>query len=166
MQNNSEPSIIFTNVILMIFWHLIILFFSVKLDISFFDPNKPLYSVRPWERNGKFYTEILKIKSWKDKLPQYVSKNGFSKRSMNLNFDKEYIERFILETCRAEWNHLMCCMYFFISFLINSFKYAFIFSIIPVLANLPFLLVQRFNRIRLNRLLKKSYNNKVVIPNK
>ena len=108
----------------------------------------------------------MKIKKWKDKHPQYVAKNGFSKRNINLNqvYNKEYFERFLLETCRAEWNHFMCCMYFVISFLINKFPFSIIFSIIPLVANLPFLIIQRYNRIRfLNFNLKKSVLQKIIL---
>lgn len=153
------------NFILVLLWHLIILFFSKKLDESVFDSQKYIYLEKKWEQNGKFYTNILKIKKWKDLLPQYISKNGFSKKSIMLNSarDKKYIDRFILETCRAEWNHLMCSMYgivlFFINFIIkNSWIYSVMFSFLAIIANLPYLFIQRFNRIRLNKYINNNKN--------
>ena len=147
------------NFCLMVLCQLIILVFCQRLNEKFFDYRRNFYKARKFENNGKFYVKYLKIKKWKDKLPQYVAKNGFSKRNINLNqvYNKEYFERFLLETCRAEWNHFMCCMYFVISFLINKFPFSIIFSIIPLVANLPILIIQRYNRIRfLNFNLKKS----------
>jgi len=146
------------NLILVLSWHIIILFLSKNLDESVFDSQKYMYLEKKWEKNGKFYINNLKIKKWKDLLPQYISKNGFSKKSIILNsvHDKKYIKRFILETCRAEWNHFMCSMYwlvlFFINFIIkNSWIYYFVFSFLSILANLPYLFIQRFNRIRLKK---------------
>ena len=76
-----------------------------------------LYRTKDWEHNGRFYTKYLKIKKWKDYLPQYISKNGFSKRNLMsvTKLNVKYINNFILETCRAEWNHFVCCLYFVIS---------------------------------------------------
>lgn len=165
MSNNSSIlNTILLNTILIIIWHLIVLWFSIKLDVNFFNPNRKIYIKHSWEQDGKFYINILKIKNWKDKLPQYIAKNGFSKRSINIRYDKEYIERFILETCRAEWNHTMNCMYFIISLYVNSFFYAVFFSIIPVIANLPFIFIQRFNRIRLIKFAEKTYGSTSFVP--
>ncbi len=151
--------IIFLNFTLMIFWHLLVLFLCKNLNPWFFSPGRCIYKIKKWEKGGNFYTKTLKIKKWKDKLPQYISKNGFSKKCLEKKPSKEYLERFIMETCRAEWNHFMCCMYFPISFLINSKIYAIIFSLIPIFANLPFLFIQRFNRIRLLKLMNRGFSS-------
>lgn len=153
--NNS----FFRNIFPMIVYHIFILFLCRNIDISFFNPENKMYKIKSWEKNGNFYTKFLKIKKWKDKLPQYVSKNGFSKRNLKKNLNKDYISRFILETCRAEWNHLMCCMYFIISFFVNSRIYAIIFSILAIILNIPFLIIQRYNRIRLYKLLNRDFNH-------
>ncbi|MDO4504515.1 MAG: hypothetical protein Q4B84_05215 [Clostridia bacterium] len=147
------------NFILMVLWQFLVLIVCQRLSERTFDYRKNIYKLKKFENNGKFYVKYLKIKKWKDKLPQYVSKNGFSKRNINLKnvCDKKYFEKFLIETCRAEWNHLVCCMYAVISMLINKFPFSMIFSIIPVMANLPFLVIQRYNRIRfLNLNSKKS----------
>lgn len=150
-------NILFVNLLLIILWHLIVLFLCMHLNPCFFNPERSIYSIRSWETDGNFYINILKIKKWKDKLPQFVTKNGFSKRSLNKRLNREYIERFMFETCRAEWNHFMCCMYFIISFFINTWVNAIIFSVVPIVVNLPFLFIQRFNRIRLYKLLNKKH---------
>lgn len=160
----TQTKIVLTNLLLMVVWHLIVLLLCKKLDESFFDYHKFIYATKKWEQDGRFYTRVLKIKKWKDKLPQYVSKNGFSKRSLNFKgMDKDYLDRFILETCRAEWNHLMCCMYWVVSVFVNSSFYAFVFSVIPIILNAPFLVIQRFNRIRLLKYLEHKYVKSSVI---
>lgn len=147
------------NFSLMVLWQFLVLIVCQRLNEKTFDYRRNIYKSKKFENNGKFYVKYLKIKKWKDKLPQYVSKNGFSKKNINLKQvgDKKYFEKFLIETCRAEWNHLVCCMYAVISMLINKFPFSMIFSIIPVMANLPFLVIQRYNRIRfLNLNSKKS----------
>lgn len=156
MITDDIGDIIFMNLLLMIFWHLIVLILSMNLNPAFFNPKRGIYQERKWENGGRFYANALKIKKWKDKLPQFVSKNGFSKRSLKGKIDKQYVEKFIFETCRAEWNHMMGCMYFIISFCVNSQPYAMIFSLISIAGNLPFLCIQRFNRIRLCKLAKRA----------
>ena len=149
--------VVLINFVLMGAWHLIVLLLCRVLPISFFDYKRLLYKPRAWERGGKFYIKKLKIKKWKDHLPQYVGADGFSKRSLKSfkTVDQKYIKRFITETCRAEWNHFVCSLYFVLSFLINRWPYSLIFSLIPIIANLPFLVVQRYNRIRLMKFYKK-----------
>jgi len=157
--NSNIYKVILANFVLIIFWHLVVLLACRVLPCSFFDFNKFLYKARAWEQNGKFYVKKLKIKKWKDHLPQYVATGGFSKRNLESfkKIDKKYIERFITETCRAEWNHFFCSLYFVVSFFINkNFFCAIIFSLIPIAANLPFLVIQRYNRLRLLKFYKKS----------
>ena len=141
----------------MIFWHLAVLLVCRVLPSSFFDCKRFFYKPRKWEKNGKFYVKCLKIKKWKDHLPQYVAEGGFSKRKLESfkKINEEYIEMFITETCRAEWNHCVCSLYFVVSFLINDWPYSLIFSLIPIVANLPFLIIQRYNRMRLMRFSEK-----------
>lgn len=162
MFSGDAGDIVFFNLVLMIFWHLIVLILSIYLNSSIFDPCKKIYQPRKWEKGGAFYIKVLKIKKWKDKLPQYVSKNGFSKRSLSGKLSPQYIDKFITETCRAEWNHLMGCMYALISLGINSGRYAIIFSVLPIALNLPFLFIQRFNRIRLYKLSKRNFSSDAV----
>ena len=163
LKTNNTQQIILINMLIIIFWHLIVLFASRNIKCkSFFSPKKFIYIPKKWEENGNFYVKKLKIKKWKDKLPQYVAKNGFSKKNLRslTKLSPEYIERFILETCIAEWNHVMCCMYFIVSFIINSsFYYGIIFSLIPIVANVPFVFIQRYNRIRLLKLKHRSKTN-------
>lgn len=157
MSGNNVYNVIFINFALMIVWHLTVLLACRALPRSFFDYRRFLYRAHRWEHGGSFYIKKLKIKKWKDRLPQYVAEGGFSKRNLKSfkNIDKKYIDVFISETCRAEWNHYFCSLYFFISFLFNDWPYSLIFSIIPIVANLPFLIIQRYNRLRLIKLYKR-----------
>ncbi len=149
----------FLNFIFMLTWHIVTLIICRCLNTSYFNPKKHLYKQKKWEKNNKFYVKFLKIKKWKDHLPQFISKKGFSKKALvkQSGRSKEYLNRFIIETCRAEWNHMVCCFYFTVSFFINSFLYGLIFSLVPIICNLPYIAIQRYNRIRLQKLRKYQY---------
>ncbi len=158
MLSNQSPEYIWAvNIVLILIWHALVWIFCLRADASFFEPSKPIYKIHKWESKNCFYTKKLKIKKWKDKLPQYIAKNGFSKKQMkNISeMDPLYIKKFIIETCRGEWDHLVCCAYSIISFLINPLPYAVMFSSIVIFCNVPFIAIQRYNRLRLLRLSKK-----------
>lgn len=160
LNSYSSFQIIIINILFIIIWNIIIFIFSININKKKLNPNRYIFKEKTWEKSGKFYTKILHIKKWKDSLPQHIGKNGFSKRHLTniSHLSIDYIQQFILETCRAEWNHLMCCLFIFISFLINSLNYALIFSLVSIITNIPFIFIQRYNRIRLNKLLKRKLN--------
>ena len=95
----------FWNIIIVSAYHFIIFAICVKLPQSSFDENKSRYQMKKFERNGKFYKQTLKINVWKEHVPQFTGKDGFSKEHMSNNVSVEYLNEFIAETCRAEWTH-------------------------------------------------------------
>lgn len=131
-------------------WHLFILYLCVHKNESAFDCNRPMYRQREWENNGKWYVKYLKITKWKDLLPQHIAKDGFSKEHFT-STSIEYLDMFILETCRGEWNHIYNCVCALLTPVIFPAPYGIIFSIIVIVCNLPYIAIQRYNRIRLNR---------------
>ena len=83
------------------------------------------------------------IKKWKDLIPQYVSKSGFSKKKM-VSLKIDYIKKFIAETYRAELDHLFCCFVIPIIFFLNTAKLSIILSTIVIICNLPCIIIQRY----------------------
>lgn len=112
-----------------------------------------MFLPRSWERNGKFYSNVLRINQWKDWLPQHTGKDGFSKEHLD-NISIEYLDRFIMETCRGEWNHVMNCRFWIVLILINDLPIGIFLSLCVIAGNLPFAMIQRYNRLRLQRLRK------------
>ena len=134
--------------------HYAVLFVCISIDDSVFDPNRKIYRIRKWENEGKFYSDVLKINKWKDFLPQHVGKDGLSKEHID-NVSIEYLDKFILETCRGEWNHRMNCVFAIVLFTLNGFtNVSVILAAADVFGNIPFLMIQRYNRFRLQRLRK------------
>lgn len=132
-------------------WHYVIFFLCVSIKTSFFDPSKKMYQPHKWERGGRFYSDVLKINRWKDMLPQHIGKDGFSKDHLD-DVSVEYLDEFIMETCRGEWNHTMNCLFSVVLFIMNDFWMALLLTGCLLLGNLPFALIQRYNRFRLQKL--------------
>ena len=121
-----------------------------QMPVAWFHPGSGL----AWERRGRFYERVFGIKRWKDRLPDAARwlGGGFAKGALRAT-DAEYLRRFIRETWRGElchWFALGCAPVFF---LWNPWWGDLIIVGYAVAANLPCILVQRYNRARLGRLL-------------
>lgn len=153
-KSENLPSLIAENLIIILLWHLLVLFLCKVLKNGFFNYTKYMYKEKYWEDNGFFYSKRLKIKLWKDLLPQYISKGGFSKKSLD-SLSLEYVDRFILETCRGEWAHRKCMLVSIVLLLINRLMAGLFWGSLVVFVNLPFVCIQRYNRIRFLRIREK-----------
>ena len=154
LENENVFVIICWNIILILAWDFIVFFLFKTLNEDQLDYKKYMYKIKYWEYKGVWYNKRLKIRVWKDFLPQYVSKNGFSKKNLN-NLSLSYINQFILETCRAEWAHKNCMWIAILLIFINKFIIGITFFIVVLLINFPYICIQRYNRIRLIKLKEK-----------
>jgi glycosyl-4,4'-diaponeurosporenoate acyltransferase len=113
-----------------------------------------LLVLRRFERDARAYERILRIKAWKDALPEAGSlfRGGFSKRRVTRH-DRAYLERFLVETRRAERAHWAIAALGPVFFAWNPWWLATAMVGYAVAANAPCIAVQRYNRARLLRLL-------------
>ena len=108
---------------------------------------------REFERGGDFYREDLAINRWKDRLPEAGAiYGGFKKRSISAG-DPDVMERFLLETRRAEHAHWGMAAGWFATLLWNPWWAAGVNATVAASSNLPCIAVQRYNRARLRRAL-------------
>lgn len=124
-----------------------------RMPVKWFDPNPEF----DWEKRGWFYERVLAIKHWKDRLPDAARwfSGGFAKGAMSgrERREPEYLARFIRETRRGElchWLAIACAPPFLIW---NPWYGELIIVAYALAANLPCILVQRYNRIRFVRIL-------------
>jgi glycosyl-4,4'-diaponeurosporenoate acyltransferase len=119
-----------------------------------FNPDTWLFKERDWEKQSRFYEHYLKIKKWKVWLPDgaEVSRKAFKKKHLQ-TLNTAYIRIFILETCRAEILHWIIFLFGFVFFIWNPWYVGIIMIVYAGITNLPCILTQRYNRIRLKRLL-------------
>lgn len=109
-----------------------------------------LLRLRSFEAGGRWYRDRLRIHRWKDRLPEAgaLFAGGMSKRHLPSR-DVEGLTLFIRETRRAELAHwwAMWCAPLFL--LWNPPLASFLLVTYGVAVNLPFILIQRYNRFRL-----------------
>ncbi|MCH4239577.1 MAG: hypothetical protein LKF71_04845 [Oscillospiraceae bacterium] len=137
-------------------WHGTTFLCSTKLTDSYFQPNSAFYRPHKWEHGGRWYRDHLLICKWKDRVPQFISKEGFSKRHLT-DLSAEYLDKFISETCRGEWMHTWNLGCVFVMLVVNRSMVGVTFSILIFLGNGPFALIQRYNRFRLEIVRKRLH---------
>lgn len=118
-----------------------------------------------WEQAGQTYQQYFHIKKWKSHVPELG--NQFCKDHLQGN-SKEHLNRFVLETIRAELCHeiaLVLAIPLILGADPSHANWAIPYS---ALANIPFIMIQRYNRPRLEKLLEKNtkgVTETVVPPN-
>jgi len=129
---------------------------TARMRPDSFNPESWLYRQRTWERGGKTYKSLLKVKKWKRLLPDgaAVFKGGFRKNHLG-SADAAYIQRFIVETCRAEFTHWVIFLFALIFFVWNNWWIGLIMVAYGLAANMPCIVTQRYNRIRLKRVYER-----------
>jgi len=117
----------------------------------------PLTRLRAFEADGRWYERHLRIKVWKARLPEAgaLFADGFSKRSLD-EASCAHLERFVVETRRAELTHWLVLASGAAFVLWNPPGLLAVMWVYAVVANVPFLLIQRYNRARLLRVLDRA----------
>ena len=117
-----------------------------RLPAEYLKPPAPL----AFEAKGRFYERGFAIRRWKDKLPDGASwlSGGFAKANLQQR-SPEYVRRFIVETWRGELCHWCALAFVPLFFLWNPWWGNLIIILYAVTANLPCILVQRYNRARM-----------------
>jgi glycosyl-4,4'-diaponeurosporenoate acyltransferase len=123
----------------------------LKLPVGRFNPAGEF----GWERNGKIYQSLFRVKSWLPLLPDGGGwfPGGFRKGAL-LAGDRDYLYRFLRETRRGElchWAAIGCSPLFF---LWNPLWGDVVIVAYALAANLPCIIAQRYNRIRIRRVLR------------
>ncbi len=104
------------------------------------------------------YEERVRIKRWKDRLPEAgaLFAGGFSKRALT-RADRPTLERFVVETRRAERVHWWILATGPLFLLWNPWWLGLGMQVYAVAANVPCIAVQRYNRLRLRRALGRAH---------
>ena len=111
---------------------------------------------RRWERDGRFYVDIVGIRKWKGLLPEAgaVFAGGVSKRSLR-GTDTGSLERLARETRRAELGHWLMIVPAPAFVALNRLLLMPFMVLYPLAVNLPCIAAQRYNRIRLTRVVRR-----------
>jgi glycosyl-4,4'-diaponeurosporenoate acyltransferase len=111
---------------------------------------------RPWEHDGRTYQRLLRIRSWKDHLPEAgaLFSGGVSKRALTGSVVGG-LPRFVAETRRAERGHWLALAAGPLFALWNPLSGVVLMLAYGVAVNAPFIVVQRYNRLRALRVLSR-----------
>ena len=137
-------------------WGFGIGFFTHRLPIERLARDRGLLRLRPAELDGRRFAR-MRVKRWKDRLPEAGSffAGGFSKRRVVAR-DPAYLERFVVETRRAEVTHWLVMAIAPVFVLWNPWWMVTVMFTYAFVANVPCLIVQRYNRARLYRVLGRQ----------
>lgn len=138
--------------------HLGVVYIMIRFPDKRFHPRSRLFRPFSWERSGPFYEKILRIKKWKEFLPdgaRVSTRRGFPKKRLREK-SRPYLERFVRETCRAELTHWIIILFAPFFFLWNKTGVGFFMIVYALAENIPLILAQRYNRQRLSRILSKK----------
>lgn len=154
-----ELSTAFTIILSGILWFIFqasISLICLKIDDKYLFYTSFIFRTRPWEKNGEIYNKIFKIRKWKNLLPDggAIMKNGFRKKHLS-NTSADNLEKFVIESCRAELAHLLSILPFWIFGLFAPARIIIYMLIYAILVNFPCIIAQRYNRPRVVRLLER-----------
>lgn len=143
-------------------WSTVCGYVAHRLPARVLDWDRGLLRLRHPERGGHDYERVLRIKRWKDALPEAGSlfRGGYSKRTVT----RSQLDRYVVETRRAELAHwailaLVPVFVLAVSVLGMPWWLALAMAGYGVVANVPCILVQRYNRARLSRVLAASVSS-------
>lgn len=113
-----------------------------------------------FEKEGKIYKKIG-IHKWQNKVPDMsrIFKNIMPAKKMEKDLQNK-LPRMIQETCVAEFIHLLLCFLGLYCIRLWDGIGGYMIAILNILGNLPFILIQRYNRPRLLYLKRKLREGK------
>ncbi len=122
-----------------------------------FNPRCKWARLRLWESSGGVYARFFAIKLWKDWLPDAASwfNGGFAKAKLRA-YTPDFLERFLRETWRGELTHWLALLTLPVFAIWNPGWGIAVNAGYAVAANLPCILVQRYNRARFMRVLEHA----------
>ena len=127
---------------------------SIPRDAIRFD--KFPYASYLWEDGGDIYRK-LRVETWKKILPdksRYV--RTMVKKNLGEDRSSKHTKRLIEETCVAELVHWLLLLAGPLFRLISDSVFGLIASILYSLSNVPFIMIQRYNRPRLIAFYRKT----------
>jgi glycosyl-4,4'-diaponeurosporenoate acyltransferase len=140
--------------------HVVVARVFIHISERVFNFRSPLFHCGAAEK--RVYERLASIRNWKRLLPDGAPwLRGFAKKKL-IAKDLNYLNRFARETCRAELAHwvMLCFAPFF--FLWNPLWADIVMLIYGLVANVPCILAQRYNRGRLMPVILRSEARKKV----
>ncbi len=126
-------------------------FIGESLPREKFNPEKFPFACWKWEKEGKIY-DYLGLRYWKTHVPdmsKYIPRT-FSKQG-NFSRDPKHLRKLVLETCSAEAVHWALIAMSFV-FPIFMDEAGILSMILYIIGNLASVVIQRYNRPRIMKI--------------
>lgn len=129
---------------------------AFKFPDSWIDDDLPWFQVKDWEDGGQLYQRWFRVRAWKHRVPSggKLYAGGFSMTEIT-SWDRGTIARWVKESCRAELCHWVAILPSALFFLWNPWHMALMMVLYACVFNAIPIIIQRYNRPRLLRVLKK-----------
>lgn len=127
------------------------------LPKAWFSYERAPFRALSWEKNGRVYTK-LGIGRWQSRVPDMsrLFPKLMPSKSLEKLPDQPGLLLMIQETCVAETVHaLLCVLGLYCLRLWRGVGGAVFYLVYAALGNLPFILIQRYNRPRLVRMYRR-----------
>ncbi len=130
-------------------------YFGESLPRRFFLFDRFPYKPFPFEKEGRVY-EAVGVRKWKTRVPDMsrIMKDMLPKK-IERGADSKAIRALIKETCVAEFVHKLLCVLGIGIYFIWKNYIGVLLSMLFTLCNLPFIIIQRYNRPHLIRLMRR-----------
>jgi glycosyl-4,4'-diaponeurosporenoate acyltransferase len=136
-------------------WSLVVGLVGARLSDSVLERDSWLTRARLAERDGRCY-EAVHIRRWKDRLPEFGTfAGGRSKRHLPAG-DVAGLATFAVETRRAEYVHWAIMAGLPLFGIWNRPPLLAAMAAFAVIANVPCIAIQRYNRQRIGRIGRRS----------
>jgi len=141
-------ALVLVNTLAWLALHLLIPWAYSRVALASFDPWRGWWRSQSWERGGDFWDRLVRVRSWKRRAPDGAAlfDKGFRKQRLQSRDDPVYLLDFARETCRAELTHWTVAASSLLFFVWNPAWVGALMVAYGLLANLPFILIQRTNR--------------------
>lgn len=139
------------------FFHMAISVLCLKLPRSYFLKDGAWFRLGAWERSGKRWQQLFFVKRWKGRLIDgtAILRKGYGKKKLHGTRVGE-LQVFAAETKRAELTHWLSILPAPLFFLWNPVWVGWIMVLYAVSFNLPIIVVQRYNRGRIDAIVSAS----------
>lgn len=126
------------------------------LPKKLFDYDIPPFRIFRFERDDRIY-EALHIRKWKEGFPDMsvILPSMIPSKKLPKVLLPAQVDSMIRETCVAEWIHELLCLFGFGCVFLWKGLGGWLMSLLYALGNLPYIFIQRYNRPKFVRLLKK-----------
>ncbi|MDR4890452.1 glycosyl-4,4'-diaponeurosporenoate acyltransferase [Fredinandcohnia sp. QZ13] len=155
MKVSDAVCLLVVNIVGWFILHFAISAICFKIPLRYLLKDIAFFRIASWEGNGRIWNRLFLVKKWKRYLidGSYIVKKSFNKSHLHGTKHEDLII-FAAETKRAELTHwlLMFPAPFF--FLWNPYWAGWIIIAYALLANIPFIITQRYNRGRIESIVK------------